>query len=323
METPDSQTRMAIALGSGAARGLAHIGVLRALAEAGRMPAAVAGTSIGAVVGGAFAAGRLNALSEFVSGLDWRKSAHLFLEASFPRSGLIEGRKIEEILRQLLGRCDISELPIPFRAVATDVETGQEVVIDEGDLVSAIRASISVPGIFCPARRKGAHLVDGGLVNPVPVNVARALGGAGVIAVNVSRGLVSGWWRKPSVARRQPRWPPADAGGRRALAGLAERATRRTSRLPVRVREWLTRDAAPNIFEVLGGAVLIMEERIAEMRLRIDPPDLLIQPNVGHIRFFDFHRAAEVIAEGYRAAKEALSQWIPAGSLSAGGRKRV
>lgn len=195
MDTSASKNRVALALGSGAARGLAHIGVLRALAEAGVTPCAVAGSSIGAVVGGAFAAGRLDALAEFVNGLDWRRSAHLFLEASFPRSGLIEGRKIEEILRQLLGRRDISELPVPFRAVATDVTTGREVVIDEGDLVSAIRASISVPGIFSPARRKGAHLVDGGLVNPVPVSVARALGGVGVVAVNVSRGLVSGWWR--------------------------------------------------------------------------------------------------------------------------------
>ena len=305
MTTAD--TRLGLALGSGAARGLAHVGVLRAFAEAGLSPGAVAGTSIGAIVGGVYAAGRLDEFAEFVLGLDWRRSARLFLEASFPHSGLIEGVRICELLRRIVGRRGIEELPIAFRAVATDVETGREVVIGEGDLVAAIRASIAVPGIFSPARRRSALLVDGGLVNPVPISVCRALGAQRVVAVDVNHGWIGGRRRAAAAGGKDGSAPPPGAGARRLFQWLERRAKRRDAGAPAPAREWTERRRGPSIFEVLGHTLRIVERQITEMRLRLDRPDRLIRPRVGHYQFLDFHRARELIEEGYRAAKEALA----------------
>ena len=209
MEKRDTSQKTGIALGSGAARGMAHIGVLRALEDAGQKPGFVAGTSIGALVGGVYAAGKLDELTDIVLALDWKQAASFFLEASFPRSGLIEGNKVTEFLAKILGRRKIRDLPIPFRAVATEITSGREVVIDDGDLVDAIRASISVPGVFSPAERGGGLLVDGGLVDPVPVGVCRAMGAERVIAVDLNLGRV-----------RDTR-PAIGAAGKKKIAKLA------------------------------------------------------------------------------------------------------
>ncbi len=298
-------TKWGIALGSGAARGLAHIGVLRALSEAGLAPEAVAGTSIGALVGGMYAAGRLDEFEDFVLGLDWRRSARLFLEASFPHSGLIEGVRICELLRRIVGRRNIEELPIPYRAVATDVETGREIVLAEGDLVAAIRASIAVPGIFSPARRRNALLVDGGLVNPVPVNVCRTLEVERVVAVDVNHGPICARRRRGDAGGDRPP-PPRGAGARRLFLWLEQRAKRRGAAAAALMRAWTERQRGPSIFEVLGHTLRIVERHITETRLRLDAPDRVIRPRVGHCQFLDFHRAQELIEEGYRAAKETL-----------------
>ncbi len=301
--------KLGVALGSGAARGLAHIGVLRALADAGMAPEVVAGTSIGALVGGVYAAGKLDAFTDIVLDLDWRKIARYFLEVSFPRSGLIEGLRVSEFIGQIVGKRTIPELPVAFCAVATDVASGREVVIDDGDLVAAIRASIAVPGIFTPARRRNDLLVDGGLVNPVPVSVCRAMGADRVIAVDLNRGRVT--------AIRGPR--PSDPGAavcktsRPGATGVRHWLEQRTARSGAAglgaATAWLERRSGPSIFEVLGNSLAIMEGQIGETRLKIDRPDLLIRPGVGHIQFLEFFLARETIAEGYRAAKTALEEW--------------
>ena len=312
MERRDTSRKTGIALGSGAARGMAHIGVLRALEDAGHKPGCVAGTSIGALVGGVYAAGKLDELTDIVLDLDWKRAASFFLEASFPRSGLIEGNKVTEFLAKILGRRKIRDLPIPFRAVATEITTGREVVIDDGDLVDAIRASISVPGVFSPAERGGDLLVDGGLVDPVPVCVCRAMGAERVIAVDLNLGRVRDT-RPATVAS-------AGADGKKKIAKLAgidanelfewvERNTKRLSvGLPDPVKAWMERRSAPSIFDVLGNSLRIMEAQISATRLEIDRPDLLIRPEVGDIGFMEFFRAEEMIAEGRRAAKEALER---------------
>ncbi|HPK06509.1 MAG TPA: patatin-like phospholipase family protein [Aminivibrio sp.] len=296
-------------MGSGAARGMAHIGVLQALEGAGIRPDIIAGTSIGALVGGVYAAGKLDELEEVSLGLDWKKAAGYFLEVSFPRSGLIEGTKVTDFLSEIVGSAKIGALPVRYASVAADVMTGNEVVISDGDLVSAIRASISVPGIFTPARRNGSFLVDGGLVNPVPVSVCRAMGADVVIAVDLNNGRV----KEAPQAGLPEKTSPEGGPGRSGVAAVEIFAwlEKKTSGFDVRflepVKEWMSRDPAPGIFDVLGNSLRIMEEQIAAARLEIDRPDMLIRPAVGNVRFLEFHLAGEMIAEGFRSAKEVLA----------------
>lgn len=175
--------KIGIALGSGSARGLSHIGVIRGLQEANIRIDVVCGSSMGALVGGAFAAGKLDAVEEIMRKLSWTEFIQ-FMELPLPRSGLIDGDKIAQFMRDRLSDANIEDLPIPYAAVATDLASGQEVWLRSGSLISAIRASISMPGMFTPLKRDGLLLADGGLVNPVPVSLCRALGAQIVIGVN-------------------------------------------------------------------------------------------------------------------------------------------
>ena len=312
----EKRPRLGLALGAGAARGMAHLGVLRELEEAGLAPDVVAGTSIGALVGGMYAAGKLDRLTEVALGLDWKQIARYFVEISFPRSGLIEGNKLTALLAEIVGEVELTELPLPFRAVTTNLMTGEEVVISDGDLVEAIRASIAVPGIFTPARRGDDLLVDGGLVNPVPVSVCRTMGAERVIAVDLNYGRVKDTRARNSTVKEKSalasQRPNFDAG---QIFEWLERNTKQFDiELPNPLKSWMERHALPNVFDVLGNTLGIIESQIAATRLQVDKPDLLIQPNVGDIRFMDFVHVGEMIEEGRRAAKEALAQWKENGS---------
>ncbi len=307
----EKRPRLGLALGAGAARGMAHLGVLRELEEAGLAPDVVAGTSIGALVGGMYAAGKLDRLTEVALRLDWKQIARYFVEISFPRSGLIEGNKLTALLAEIVGEVELTELPLPFRAVTTNLMTGEEVVISDGDLVEAIRASIAVPGIFTPARRGDDLLVDGGLVNPVPVSVCRTMGAERIIAVDLNYGRVKDTRARNSTVKEKSalasQRPNFDAG---QIFEWLERNTKQFDiELPNPLKAWMERHALPNVFDVLGNTLGIIESQIAATRLQVDKPDLLIQPNVGDIRFMDFVHAGEMIEEGRRAAKEALGQW--------------
>lgn len=178
-----------MALGSGASRGLAHIGVMRALAEQGLQVSFVAGTSMGALVGSVYAAGNLQKLEKDFIAFDWRRITAL-LDPVFPRSGLIDGQKVAAFLSDYLSGRKIEDLPVKFRAVATDLLTGAEVILDCGDVTEAVRSSIAVPGLLTPVRRNGQILLDGGLVNPVPVSVVREMGADSVIAVDVNHDVI-------------------------------------------------------------------------------------------------------------------------------------
>ncbi len=309
-----SNPTIGLALGSGAARGWAHLGVLEALGEHGLEPTIIAGTSIGALVGAVHAAGGTDALREVVLGLDWKELLRI-ADPVLPRSGLFDGRKVAAALARLLDALpthDIEALGTPFRAVATDLFSGGEVQLAEGDLLEAVRASISVPGLFTPVERGGRTLVDGGLVNPVPVSVARAMGADFVIAVDVNHYNVEeqGPRAKPSPLltsaltalegdhsheRRHP-----------TLRAFEEGMTRLREAAKPKLQRWVDEQSAPRIHEVLLTSLNIMEARIGASRLAAEPPDLLLRPRVGGIRFHEFHRGEEAMAEGYREAMTRL-----------------
>ena len=305
--------KIALALGSGAARGWAHIGVINALSEAGVRPDYVAGTSIGALVGAAYASGEIHSLEKFTRELDWRKVISFF-DVIFPRSGLIDGRKIADFVREHVEPGSIEDLPMPFCAVSTDLVTGREVVIQEGDVVEAVRASISVSGMFTPVRKGEMILVDGGLVDPVPVSVARRMGADYVIAVDLTHDAPGGGGAKRGSQADLDGTPPDEeptsgpTGKGAPPASIGERIMSVDVPGMAQVRQWLAGESLPNIFEVMMASTNIMERQIAELQLRAAPPDLLIRPRLGHLRFMDFHRADETILEGYRAAKSCLEE---------------
>lgn len=317
---PDTLTAgsVGLALGSGSARGLAHIGVLRALDEAGLAVQAIAGSSIGALIGAIAASGRLGDVEERFLAFDWRAIAGL-LDPVFPRSGLIDGHKITEFVRAHVPAARIEDLPIPFRAVTTDLHTGQEVVIASGDLIEAVRASIAVPGIFTPVRSGARVLLDGGLVNPVPVSVVRAMGADTVIAVDLNHDIATRRVRRAAAPKPAgpavPPPPPAETlagrGRFQQLGGavMAERLRALGSPALAQFNAWLRRDTLPGIFDVLLGSIDIMQARITQANLREYPPDLLIQPTLGQVRFMEYDRAGTIIEAGYACARDQLAAW--------------
>jgi NTE family protein len=280
--------RIGLALGSGSSRGWAHIGVIRALEERGVKPDIVCGSSIGALVGGAHAAGQLDKLEGWVTGLAW--TAVLRLMDLTWRGGLISGNRLFNLFRtSLFDKRDIAELPVRFGAIATELATGREVWLQHGDLLDAVRASCAMPGLFAPVVRDGVVLVDGGLVNPVPVSMCRALGADIVIAVDLSWGKLGPYReRDPHVVEA----PGESSWIGRVRARWAGQRPEKRDNEDVRV---------PSIFEVFNTALDIVEQRVARSRLAGDPADVLIAPVLPHFGTMEYHRAAEAIAEGRTA----------------------
>ena len=289
-----TKVKIGLALGCGAARGWAHIGVLRGLLDAGIVPDVVAGTSIGAVVGGCHIAGRLDTLEEFARGLT-RRRVFGYLDFNMTGSGLITGQRLRDRLLNHLGDVTIESLDTLFTAVATEIGTGHEIWLSRGRLVDAIRASYALPGIFKPVNVGGRWLFDGALVNPVPVSVCRALGARYVIAVNLNGDMCGRGTVMPHIDAAAHDSAPAEPGGeqkngRSALKLLQRQVVGST-------------EAAPGISTVVVEALNIVQDRIARSRLAGDPPDFMIQPRLAGIGPFDFHRAEDLIARGLAAAR--------------------
>lgn len=289
---------LGIALGGGAARGWAHIGVLKTLVRAGIAPEIVVGTSIGAVAGGCYIADKLEELEEFALSLTKRR-VFGFLDFSLAGSGLITGKRLCDELDQHLVGLTIQDLKHPFIAVATELGTGHEIWLNKGHLVDAMRASYALPGIFQPVNLSGRWLMDGALVNPIPVSVCRALGAHYVIAINLNEDLVSRGAVIPEHhavdKSRIPDDTPSNLGTNgRAVRNLLHR------------QFFGTGDNRPGISSVMMDAISITQDRISRARLAGDPPDKLIAPRVSHIGVFDFHEAKEAIALGEEATKRVL-----------------
>jgi len=283
--------RIGLALGSGGARGWSHIGVIHALHDLGVRPDVVCGTSIGALVGTAYAAGDLERLERWVQGLT-RGDVLRMMDVAWG-GGLIKGRRLFEFFAAHIEDRELSALALPCGVVATDLATGREVWLREGPLLEAVRASIAMPGLFTPVERDGMLLVDGGLVNPVPVSMCRALGAEVVIAVDLGWAKL-GRYRHQHVGARQ--------GGLRAPSWL-DRLARLVRRGEVSEQE--ERRSAPSIIEAMLSSIDIMQVRVARSRLAGDPAEVMVTPLLPDFATMDFHRAPEAIEEGREAVARA------------------
>jgi NTE family protein len=309
---PEQQCKIGLALGSGAARGMAHIGVLKVLEKTGTRIDAIAGTSIGAFIGALYAAGvPVGQMEEVARNVDWRQMARL-LDPTLPTSGLIDGRKVAGFMAELLPVRTFEELQIPLAVVATDVETGEMLIIKKGSLLQALQAAIAFPGIFTPVRFGDRFLVDGGLCNPVPVDVVRELGADTVIGVCAI----------PEVckASAETYLPPDDAdnGGSKGHRSELFNAARVESILmdilgrngngKKTVKDNSQRKP-PSLFRVCAQSVVIMENQINQLRLERNDIDLLIRPELKSIALLDFHRAKEAIQAGETAAVAVIDRF--------------
>ncbi len=298
------------------------MGVIRALEEAGLAPEIVCGSSIGAVVGALYVAGRLDRFEQWGRELEWRELVGYF-DLSF-RGGLIKARKVVDFLDAQLPDQPIEAMPRPFAAVATDLASGQEVWLRTGSLLESLRASISIPGLLTPMRLGDRWLVDGGLVNPVPVSLCRALGADTVVAVDLNTTLLG---RRLSEVSAKSEPPPEPEPNPDPLSVPAQQGRTESSPAPGGIRQTIQEFVAdmrqrlsaddgpaevpPSIYEVVTSSINIMQVRISRSRMAGDPPELLVTPRLGDFGLLDFDRAPEAIEEGRRAVAQALAAGAP------------
>jgi len=294
---PQRKLRIGLALGSGAARGWAHIGVARTLESNNIRPDIICGTSIGALVGAALACGELSRLETWVRSLKWQKVISYFDLTM--NGGLIKGDKLFDFFRNNVQDLDIEDLDLPFGAIATDLASGREIWLREGSMFEAVRASISLPGLFTPVEREDNLLVDGGLVNPVPVSMCRALGADVVIAVDLNADLLG-----------------AGRHGGTAVRAISEDRSSSSASLLERIQGKLagalslqgSEHDTPSVIDVITASINIMQVRITRSRLAGEPADALITPRLAHFALLDFHRADEAIEAGETATGLVISQ---------------
>ena len=305
--------RIGLALGSGSARGWAHIGVLRALLDAGIRPDVVCGASVGAIVGAAYATGELDRFEAWVRSMDRRKVMS-YMDFNLA-GGMLKGERLVAFMRAHFDDRPIEALTTPFAAVATALHSGDEVWLRSGSVADAVRASFALPGLFTPVWREGRLLADGGLVNPVPVSLARALGADVVIAVDLNHDKLGRYFRGNAGAPEPPAprsawvqslqqglgalWPHGGAPAEDAAKDIEEPA------LPL-----------PSLLSVLSDSIQVMQVRITRSRMAGDPPEAVIAPRLSHLGLLDFHRADEAIAVGRAATEEVLAQLAELGLIA-------
>ncbi len=309
MSPVPSKPRLGLALGSGAARGLAHIGVLKVLEEAEIPIDIITGTSMGAFIGAMYAAGvPVTQMEQVALEIDWRSMARL-LDPVMPTSGLTDGKKLLAFMAEVLPAREFKDLRVPLAVTATDINTGEAIIIKQGDLLEALRASLAFPGIFSPVRFAQRFLVDGGLCNPIPIEVARNLGAEKIIGVCTI----------PAVAKKTPEsFLSARHGRSKAINRWRDFfSTRRVEQAFRSVigqeTETLNDEASdnlktPNIFRVCAQSVAIMENVINELHLRQNPHDLILRPLLEGINLLEFHRAKEIIAAGEATTRASLPE---------------
>ena len=288
-----------IALGAGSARGIAHIGVMQALRDMGITPSIVCGCSMGALIGASYATGHLDTLEGWVSKLSKRDILRFMGIRLLAQGGLAEAGALIRYLSEEFGNPTIESLPVAFAAIATDFYAGREIWLDQGPLWDAVRASIAIPGLITPVALGERWLVDGALVNPVPVSVCRALGADLVIAVNPNS-LMRRSTTQVQLIQEDDASPlafeedaPAHAG-RNVLGRVGNALRSATDPL----RQFWSERGGPGTLEVMQGAITIMQDRITRSRLAGEPPDVMLLPHVSHIGLLEYQRASEAIAAG-------------------------
>ncbi len=288
--------RVGLALGSGSSRGWAHIGVIRALAEAGIEPDILCGCSIGALVGASYAAGNLDRLEQWVLALKRLELARYF-EINLSLNGFVDIARLQTFL--VTNVCDanvsIENLPKKYAAVSTELATGGEIWFTSGPVIEAVWASIAMPGLFPPTQNKGRWLVDGGLVNPVPVSVCRALGADVVIAVNLNG----------DIMRKRTSQKPAASESDNLIDIFTSTVKKYSATIFTGSK---TGNAPPDLFNALAGSINIMQDRITRSRMAGDPPDILLAPKLAQIGLLEFYRAEEAVQEGRESVKRALPE---------------
>jgi NTE family protein len=298
------RVRLGLALGSGAARGWAHVGVLQALREAEIEPDIICGTSMGALVGSAYVTGRLSVLEDWACALTWHEMISL-LDVRLTGGGLIDGNEIVALLHRLGIVATIEQAAKPFAAVATNLATGREVWLKAGPITEAVRASIGMPGILSPVKIANDWLIDGGLVNPVPVSLCRALGADIIVAVNLNSDLVG---RRFQAKEDPQELSKAEAAGPELIGRLLNQIPPSLRDQAARIASQLlpTQTMTPAYFQVLANSLNIAEDQITRMRLAGEPPHIMLAPRLGRIGPFEFHRANECIAEGRASVEQAM-----------------
>ncbi len=295
LETPaPAGPTIALALGTGGARGLAHIGAIEAIEAAGYRVGAVAGSSMGALIGGIYAAGKLDVYRDWACALQ-KMDVLKLVDWTLSGAGLIKGERIIGVLRELIGRVDIEDLPIPFTAVATDLDREREVWLTRGPLFEAVRASIAIPTVFRPHAVDGHRLVDGGLMNPLPLTPLLQSPGDYTIAVNVNG-------RPEILPTRAALAPPAAHTGlrRRVAAFVSHTVGHHTGAV-----------TQPGWTETLTQSLELMQENLTRFRLAADRPDLVITVPRNASALYEFYRASELIELGRERAERALAAWRP------------
>ncbi len=332
--------KIGLALGAGSARGLSHIGVLRAFEDAGIQPAFIAGTSIGSMMGAAYASGNLDKMESFMRDIDVRKMLR-YCDFVLPRQALMEGEKIMDLIHEIIPVSDFSELNVPFKAVACDIYTGEQIIMDSGNVHVAVRASISLPGIFLPVFHQGRWLVDGGLVNPVPVSVVRDADVDLVIAVDLNsevldaNGLKRDKHSKKKLKNDRNRQIQEKSASRKQaevdktiieqlssnatkdenwfMDALGSRYREMERSVKDKVNKWwdddkIDKPEGPSIFDALAFSIDIMSVQITKRNFELSPADHVIIPGVGHLGLFDYDEAGPTIDDGYEKAQELIKK---------------
>lgn len=295
----NTRFKLGLALGSGAARGMAHIGVLKALHEESIPIHCISGTSIGALIGVLHAAGvSPDTLARTAAELQWKQLAGL-IDPVLPTSGLIDGNKVRSFIRELLPVDHFEELSIPVAVTATDIQTGEPIIIRRGNLLDALQAALAFPGIFTPVRFGERFLMDGGLCNPVPTDVALELGAEKVLGVCAI----------PHV--EQPQETSLVTSDHLHQEDDSFFNARRIETLFKDI--WRGRSGGvsglrrPTLLRVAAKSIAIMENQINDLRLQLNPPDLLLRPHLHGLTLLEFHRASEAM----RAGEEEMRKYLP------------
>ena len=294
----NTPNKLGLALGSGAARGWSLIGILQELNKLNIKPDIIAGCSIGSLVGAAYATNKLDELQEWALSLDTWNVVRL-LDWGMGRGGMVSGGRLYNRLEETIGKIQIEECPIKYAAVATELYTGREHVFTQGSMLQAIKASCAIPGFLAPQYIDGHWMVDGAVVNPVPVSVCRALGATQVIAVDLNGGRVTSKHSMELDVKSQDKNAYDQQPNKfQDLLGESKGF----------LEQWIKKvpvgnNQAPGMVAVATSAIDIMQNHITRSRLMADPPDILLQPKVAHIGILEFNRAKEAIEIGENAVR--------------------